>query len=102
MLEFSRHRKLLFCLLLVAIASSTTPASAQTVDIRTVALTGDPAPGTVGATFQDFLYDNGPALNNLGHVAFSAIVTGGATRAWEGNSGPEVGGRTGAVGPRLS
>ena len=56
------------------------PAAAQTVDIRTVVLTGDPAPGTTGAIFNDFSsIGRAPAINNSGNTAFAAIITGGDT-----------------------
>ena len=49
-------------------------------DARAVALTGQPAPGTLsGTVFVDFegLPDNGPAINNRGQTAFRATVHSG-------------------------
>lgn len=41
--------------------------------VRTVALTGDTAPGAGGATFSSF---GNPALNDAGDTVFSAFLTG--------------------------
>src|SRR5260221_6365716 len=80
MRERPARRRLLFGAIFATIAAVAMPALAQTVDIRTVVLTGDAAPGTTGATFQEFVVSGkAPALNNLGHVAFFAILTGGDT-----------------------
>jgi len=80
MFALSAHRKSLRCIIFAAIALIATPAAAQTVDIRTVALTGDSAPGTASASFQEFSRDGkAPALNNIGNTAFFSLVTGGDT-----------------------
>lgn len=50
------------------------PAQALTVSIAPVALRGQVAPGTVGATFNRF---GDPAMNGEGTVAFAADLSGG-------------------------
>src|SRR5260221_12786291 len=97
MRERPARRRLLFGAIFATIAAVAMPALAQTVDIRTVVLTGDAAPGTTGATFQEFVVSGkAPALNNLGHVAFFAILTGRATPGrhqggvWQRSTAPEL------------
>ena len=57
----------------------TIPASADVYLYRTVAMTGDSAPGTIGGTFTEFGL---PYINAAGQVAFTAT-----TSAVLGNSG---------------
>ncbi len=47
---------------------------AEAATLRVVAVTGDVAPGTGGATYASF---NAPALNDVGETAFRALLTGG-------------------------
>lgn len=75
-------RHALLVLALMALALIPTPLAAQ-VQIRTVAVTGDPAPGVPGATFAAFGPQGGaaagsPAIGPDGRVVFWAQVAGGA------------------------
>lgn len=82
------RRALRHTLLVLTLIAS--PLAAQ-VQIRTVAVTGDPAPGTPGATFAAFGPQGGaaagsPAIGPDGRVVFWAQVAGGgdsgATGVW--------------------
>jgi len=80
MFALSAHRQPFLCIISAATSLIAATAAAQTVDIRTVALSGDSAPGTVGASFQEFAgTGRAPALNSLGNTAFFGLVTGGDT-----------------------
>ena len=57
----------------VLAAGATAPASAAMISFETVALTGDAAPGTGGATFRIL---GPPTLNDSGDSAFLGILTG--------------------------
>jgi hypothetical protein len=57
-------------------------------DVRAVALTGQPAPGTLsGMVFVNFegLPTNGPTINNYGQTAFRAIVQSGVDNSVDPN-----------------
>jgi hypothetical protein len=67
--------KRLFLACLIASAHHTLSADSFATTIRTVALTGQPAPGTEpGTTFGGELRD--PVINNAGQVAFRGFVAG--------------------------
>src|SRR5262245_39015460 len=91
-------------------------ATAHAAGLRTVALTGQPAPGTAGgATFETFgalvhtqeLWDYGGAvLNDAGQIAFRANVTGSGVDStnnqgvWsEGSGSLSLVARTGSQAP---
>ena len=87
--------------------------NAQAAELRTVALTGQPAPGTAGATFESFgsfihpisFVYGGAVLNDAGHVAFRANLTGSGVDAtnnqgvWSEGSGLSLVARTGSQAP---
>ena len=60
-------------------------ASAGEVTFRTVALSGDVAPGTAGLTY--LVFSEPPSINSAGQTAFAAITTDGLASIWSEGSG---------------
>ena len=64
---------------------TTSWASAREITFRTVALSGDVAPGTAGLTY--LVFSEPPSINSAGQTAFAAIPTDGLAGIWSEGSG---------------